>query len=453
MTLPLGDIREAERNVHLREKRGDETFAGLVESIRANGLLHRIVVRPANDGLGYVIVDGHRRFKAAKAAGMADVPVEIRNIAEDAALAVTIAANVQRIDNDPLLEAEAIERMLDGDYSREEIAAAIGKSVAYVARRARLISLARPWREFAKRVPCTTDLLERVAAHETQLQERVAADLGLDEYEYDGDNGDRCPWGEFEDVFRRAVMKLSDAAFDAKVCANCPSNTACHEYLFDFMADEEGNEARCQDPACYARRNNEAVDAVVESLRRKGTPALEVADKWRIPEYWNVTARRGAKNTQAYIYHDGDLLRIAWSVPPPKRESAQPAMTAEEKAARREERRRNVLVKSARDKIRELLKPDEATGMIAFFDTKRGGDVYDRVAARRLERDLHWGYLPDSLIDDFMAEAAHNHDVEAALDADEMEAYALLLDENERREEARNAADEESDGEGAESEG
>ena len=278
---------------------------------------------------------------------------------EDAALAVTIAANVQRLDDDPILEAEAVERMEKGGMSREEIAAAIGKSVACVARRARLASLSRPWREFARRVPCTTDLLEKVAAHETQLQERVAADIGLDEYEYDGEGGERCPWGEFENTFDRAVMKISDAAFDASVCANCPNNTARHAYLFDFMASEDGDDARCQDPACYAKRNNAAVDALVERLRRGGTPAVEVADRWRIPEYWNASAKPGAKHRQAYVYTDGSLKRVRWSVPMPKPERAQSAMTDEEReAARRVKRAHNAWKKNrlaAYEKVRSAL--------------------------------------------------------------------------------------------------
>ena len=448
MELPVAEVRPAAANVHGKEKKGDPNFRGLVESIKANGIIHRIVVRKDPKDGGWVVVDGHRRLAAAQAAGLASVPVEVREVDADKAMAVTIAANVQRIGNDPLLEAEAIERMIASGMGRAEIAASIGKDVAYVARRARLISLAKPWRDFAKRTPCTVDLLERVAAHEKALQERVADRVGLDESEYDCDTDERVTWSEFASTFSRETMKLAEARFDTEDCRSCPHNTACHAYLFDFMRSDQddGDQARCQDATCFTKRNNDRVDAIVEDLRRRGTPAVEVADKWRIPQYWDAVNAKDRRHTQAYVYAEGGLKVIAWSVPRVKPAAAGGGMTAEEKEAERRRKRSAKLVKSARGKVRSMLSPGE-DGRVAFFSASdAAAAAYNAIALKRLERDLS-GWINDSLVDDVMEAVSHEAAEAAGLAEDEAEAYKAEL-ERIRRVEAEPDGDGADDGEG-----
>ena len=457
MELPVAEVRPAAANVHGKEKKCDPNFRGLVESIKANGIIHRIVVRKDPKDGGWVVVDGHRRLAAAQAAGLKSVPVEVRDVDADKALAVTIAANVQRLGNDPLLEAEAIERMLASGMERREIAASIGKDESYVARRARLISLAKPWREFARRVPCTTDLLERVAAHDKALQERVADKVGLDESEYECDTDERVTWSEFASTFSRETMKLADARFDTEDCRSCPHNTACHAYLFDFMRSDEdkGDQARCQDAACFTKRNNDRVDAIVEDLRRRGTPAVEVADKWRIPQYWDAVNAKDRRHTQAYVYAEGGLKVIAWSVPRVKPAAAGGGMTAEEKEAERRRKRSAKLVKSARGKVRSMLSPGE-DGRVAFFSASdAAAAAYNAIALKRLERDLSHGWINDGLVDDVMAELPGEATAAAGLSEDESKAYADELEERRRADErlAAYAADADDDDEADSGEG
>ena len=422
-TIKMEELTSSRLNVH--RTRGDEQIKGLAESIRKNGLIQRVVVRPDGDG-GYVVVDGHRRVQAARMIGWTQIPVDVIDPDEAGVLARMVAANVQRIPNDPILEAEAIERMAAEGMSRAEIAASIGKDASYVARRARLMSLTKPWRDFARRVPCTTDLLERVAAHEEQLQIRVAADVGLDEYENDLADDSRCTWQEFEDTFMRDTMVLENAQFDTTACAKCPNNTACHEYLFDFLEDEDGRVARCQDAACYARKASAEVDALVARLRKTSTPAIEVADKWRIPESWSARTEMDKGHPQAYVFTQDGVRRVLWSVPPPKKANA--ALTKEEREERKAAKRRNVLMSSARGKVRRLLRPG-GDGRIAFFDD--GGDAaeaYNFIALSRLERDLSRDYIPDCLVDEVVRVCRRIPAMREALDADELKAYLETFD-------------------------
>jgi hypothetical protein len=316
--------------------------------------------------------------------------------------------------------------------SRAEIAAALGMDEGYIARRQRLTALTEPWRAFAKRVKCTTDLLERVAAHEPTLQIRVAETSGLDEYEQDWEGA--CPWSEFESAFKTEMRSIPDAAFDTTECAKCPNNTANHDYLFDFMIDCNGACARCQDAACFARKTNAEIDALVERLRRTSRPAVEVSDQWRVPEYWNASAHKNPKHPQAYVFEQGGFRRVLWSVPPPQKEKL--ALTPEEKAERKAAKRRNALLASARDKVRKLLKPDDRDGgRIAFFnDGGPAAQAYEFIALSRLQRELATPIIPQSLVDEVVRACQRLPAMQKALDADEMGAYREMFAEAESRE-------------------
>ena len=406
--LDVASIGDAPRNVHARERKTDPAFRGLVESIKAVGIIHRIVVAPDKTASSprYVVVDGHRRLAAAKAAGMDRVPVEVVDVAGSDAMAITMAANIQRVDNDPILEAEAIEEMLKAGKSRDAIAAAIGKNPAYVARRARLISLAKPWRDLAKRCRCTVDMLEKVAAHEQALQEKVAEEHGLDNI----DDGEEVDWDEVANAFQSETLDLSTAAFDVSVCENCPNNTACHAYLFDFMNDgDEGEKAYCQDAACFTRRHNATVEAEIERLNADGTPAIRVVDKWRIPNYWDASEKRNKKHGQAYVFADHGLLRMLWGERQQKRDDAgKPEITPEEKAAMAEEKRVQKAVNRAKSRVRDLFSSMNSAGgrggkvLDVVFAGEDGGEALSRIALARLRRELSYSYIPDMVVEDIV---------------------------------------------------
>lgn len=420
-TVPITHIAPAKDNVHAKESRDSETMQGLVKSIEANGIIHRIIVRPDPKTERMVIVDGHRRFEAAKIAGLKEVPVEIRNADEESAMAVMLAANVQRLENDPVLEAEAIEKMFDKGMTRAEVAAAIGKSEAYVARRARITMLTDAWRDFAKRVPCTTDLLERVAAHEPELQNRIAADADIGEYETDGEP---ATWGEFSEMFRDARMLIAEAKFDTKECKTCQNNTACHQFLFSEL--QEDDKASCQNRVCFINKTNERIDAILAKLRKQGKPAKEVANKWAVPQYWEASEEPNIRHQQAYVWDDDGIKRILWSIAPEEKKN--PAATKEEREAKKAERLRLSTIKQARDKLRRILTRDEDTGRVAFFETEKGAQIFERIAERRLKRDLSQFWISDMLCDDLMAEAANSDAVKEALTDEESKLYNEYID-------------------------
>lgn len=421
-TLLVSEIIPAKRNVHSREFENDATFRGLMDSIRANGVIHRIVVRPDEEGGKFVIIDGHRRYAAAVAVGLDKVQVEIRNVSEKDAMQLMIAANVQRIENDPILEAEVIEMMIAEGYTISGIAGAIGKSDGYVARRARLTKLTDAWRAFAKRVPCTVDMLERVAAHEPQLQDRVAVDMEIAELELEDDEN-RCEWAVFESSFKRGVLNLEEAKFDTKACETCPNNTACHSYLFDFMSKEGNILAYCQNKPCFVKKHNDRTEAALAALKRKGLEVIEVSSQWQIPEYWNATDKATKTKPQGYLYEQDGLKILKFSIKRTETASGRAVLTPEEKEAQKREKKRKALVKAARNRVREVINDgfwSDSSPIV--FTTDEGRTAFTRIAEARLERELQRPWVPDDLIDDIVFEMRENESVRKVMSDDEFKA-------------------------------
>jgi len=116
----------------------------LAASIKAQGLIQPISVRPVGAGR-YEIIAGERRWRAAQIAGLAEVPVLIRDIPDDAALAMSLIENIQREDLNPLEEAAGIQRLIDEfQMTHQEAADAVGRSRSAASNLLRLLQLAKP---------------------------------------------------------------------------------------------------------------------------------------------------------------------------------------------------------------------------------------------------------------------------------------------------------------------
>ena len=122
-----------------REIEGPE-FEELVASIRRHGILQPIVARPL-DG-GYQVIAGERRWRAARAAGLATIPVVVRDIADREALEIALIENLRREDLNPIDRARAYRRLFDEfGMTQEQVAEATGGSRSSVANTVRLLDL------------------------------------------------------------------------------------------------------------------------------------------------------------------------------------------------------------------------------------------------------------------------------------------------------------------------
>ncbi len=123
-----------------RKEIDPEILQELADSIRAQGVIQPIIVRP--QGEHYEIIAGERRSRAAALAGLTQIPVVIKHISDQAAMAMALIENIQREDLNPIEEAIALQRLLDEfGLTHEQIAKEVGKSRATVSNLLRILSL------------------------------------------------------------------------------------------------------------------------------------------------------------------------------------------------------------------------------------------------------------------------------------------------------------------------
>ena len=116
----------------------------LAASIKAQGLMQPILIRPVADSR-YEIIAGERRFRAAQLAGLSEVPVLVKDVDDQAAAAMALIENIQREDLNPLEEAQGIHRLIsDFNFTHEQAAGAVGRSRSAVSNLLRLLNLAKP---------------------------------------------------------------------------------------------------------------------------------------------------------------------------------------------------------------------------------------------------------------------------------------------------------------------
>ena len=117
----------------------------LAESIKAQGIMQPILVRRVSAGTGYEIIAGERRFRAARLAGLTEVPVLLREVPDEAAAAMALIENIQREDLNPLEEAQGLKRLLDEfGLTHEQAAQAVGRSRSAASNLLRLLQLSEP---------------------------------------------------------------------------------------------------------------------------------------------------------------------------------------------------------------------------------------------------------------------------------------------------------------------
>ncbi len=138
--LPVERIRRGrwQPRTHFDE----QALAELADSIRAQGMVQPVVVRAADDG-HYELIAGERRWRAAQLAELREIPAVVRDVADEAAMAMALIENIQRQDLNPLEEAGALQRLRD-EYglTHEQVATAVGRSRTAVTNLMRLTELA-----------------------------------------------------------------------------------------------------------------------------------------------------------------------------------------------------------------------------------------------------------------------------------------------------------------------
>lgn len=266
--LPILSLTESASNP--RTTFDDKALDELAESIKAQGVLSPLVVRPKG-GHSYEIVAGARRYRAAQRAGLEYVPVRIAELSDAQAVEVSIVENLQRRDVHPLDEATGYARLLALDepkYSVEQIAAKCGKSPGYVLARVRLTQLAPAVVEAFSKDEIGVGHALLLAKLQPEQQEEALTACYQESY----GNGNKSKrillpvrhlqqWIEHNILLELAAAPFSkeDATLvpEAGSCHDCPKRTGHNTLLFEGIAVQHDS---CSDPSCYAAK----VDAHVK---------------------------------------------------------------------------------------------------------------------------------------------------------------------------------------------
>jgi ParB family chromosome partitioning protein len=125
-----------------RTEMDPDALEDLAASIRAQGVVQPIVVRPLQGGGRYEIIAGERRWRAAQLAGLHEIPAVVRDVPDQAAMAIALIENIQRENLNPMEEAQALKRLIDEfEMTHQQTADAVGRSRAAVSNLLRLLDL------------------------------------------------------------------------------------------------------------------------------------------------------------------------------------------------------------------------------------------------------------------------------------------------------------------------
>ena len=154
----------------------EEALAELADSIKAHGVLQPILVRPLLQG-GYQIVAGERRYRAARLAGLNEIPATVRELSEEETMELALIENLQRENLSPMEEASGYKHLMDTySLSQEQVAQAVGKSRSAVANSVRLLTLDDSIRELVDDGKLSAGHARALLSIEDQKLQKSAAD-------------------------------------------------------------------------------------------------------------------------------------------------------------------------------------------------------------------------------------------------------------------------------------
>lgn len=255
--LPLSILTESKSNP--RRIFEDAAMKELADSIRSQGVLSPLLVRPLNER-SFEIVAGARRYRAAQMAESETVPVRIVNLTDAEALEAQLIENLQRRDVHPLEEAQGFRALLNLEepkYSIEQIAAKTGKSPVYCAQRIKLTELVPAVVEAFYKDEIGVGHALLLAKLQPAEQEQALAACFREDWG-SGSKGKRIllPVRNLKDWIEHNVMLIlneapfskSDATLNPQAgsCHDCPKRTGHNKLLFADVRQDA-----CTDPACY----------------------------------------------------------------------------------------------------------------------------------------------------------------------------------------------------------
>lgn len=272
-------------------------MADLTDNVRLQGVVVPIVARPMNGA--FEIVAGERRYRAAKEAGLLEMPAIVRELSDAQAVELQVIENQQRVDVSPLEEAEGYAALLkcthpDGSrYTVDEIANKVSMSKSHVYQRIKLASLCPAARDALQggRIDASVAVLIARIPNEG-LQRKVLEEVVGNEYR------SAMSYKRAQELIRdKYMLRLADAPFDVKAiyfkgktaealapkCGECPKRTGNQAELF---ADIDSGDV-CTDTSCFEAKRLAHTRMVIDEAEKAGRTVLRGEEaKKIIPNTW-----------------------------------------------------------------------------------------------------------------------------------------------------------------------
>ena len=231
-----------------RKNFDEASLAELAESIRRQGVLQPIGVRPMADDR-FEIVFGERRYRASLMAGLEEIPAIVMEISDEAAEEMAITENLQRQDVTPMEEANAYQKLIEsGRYDVQALTAQFGKSENYIRTRLKFVSLIPEIAQLLEQDEITISVATEICRYGADIQQQVYEKHLKEANAYNSWRGLKAA-EVAKYIERNYTTDLSRYSFDKTLCASCPHNTN------NMMLFCEGGCGNCSNRTCLAEMN------------------------------------------------------------------------------------------------------------------------------------------------------------------------------------------------------
>lgn len=247
VSVALADIQPS--NYNPRKNFDEKSLAELADSIRQQGVLQAIGVRPIAEN-HFEIVFGERRYRASQIAGLEEIPAVILDISDETAEEMAVTENLQRKDVTPIEEANAYQKLIEsGRHDVQSLAVQFGKNESYIRTRLKFVSLIPEIAQLLEQDELTISVATEICRYGEDIQHDIYEKHLKEGLLYNSWRGMKAS-EVAKNIERSYTTDLKRYFFDKTVCLSCPHNT---NNMMLFC--EEGSCGNCANRKCLEEMN------------------------------------------------------------------------------------------------------------------------------------------------------------------------------------------------------
>ena len=247
VSVALADIQPS--NYNPRKNFDEKSLAELADSIRQQGVLQAIGVRPIAENR-FEIVFGERRYRASQIAGLEEIPAVILDISDETAEEMAVTENLQRKEVTPIEEANAYQKLIEsGRHDVQSLAVQFGKNESYIRTRLKFVSLIPEIARLLEQDELTISVATEICRYGEDIQHDIYEKHLKEGLLYNSWRGMKAS-EVAKNIERSYTTDLKRYFFDKTVCLSCPHNT---NNMMLFC--EEGSCGNCANRKCLEEMN------------------------------------------------------------------------------------------------------------------------------------------------------------------------------------------------------